>query len=92
MDIVTILSFTPAAKTATIQQPDGTILTVPVSVDFANFVGLSGFYDSGVLLISPQPPVAVGAADPATVIEGALFYNTTTPALKIGHSGAWVAV
>ena len=90
--IVTILSYTPSSKTATIQLQDGSILSVPVLVDFTNYVGQSGFYQAGILTITPQPPVTIVTADPATVINGALIYNTTIPALKVGSSGAWVAV
>ena len=36
--------------------------------------------------------VPTGASLPGSALEGALFYLTTTPALNIWHSGAWVAV
>ena len=92
MPIVTILSFTPASQSATIQQPDGTILSVPVSIDFSNLVGMICAYDTGVLTITPQPPVKLVAADPTVIIDGALIYNTTAAALKVGSSGAWVTI
>ena len=87
-----IMSFTPLAHAATIRLDDGTILNVPVLVDFSNYVGQSAFYDNGILTIPPQPPVTIVSADPTTIIDGALIYNTTAAALKVGRSGAWIVI
>ena len=89
---VIIMSYTPAARTATIHLEDGTILTVPVLVDFTNYIGQTAAYDNGLLTLTPQPPVTIVSADPTTIIDGTLIYNTTAAALKVGRSGAWVTI
>ena len=53
------MSYTPAARTATILLEDGTILTVPVLVDFTNYIGQTAAYDNGLLTLTPQPPVTI---------------------------------
>ena len=92
MPTANILSYTALARTVTILLEDGTITTVPVLVDFSYMIGQTIIYENGVLTITPQPPVAIVYSDPATVIEGALIYNVTIPALKIGYNNGWISL